>query len=230
MLHEVPSRTEVARIPGLKHLASKFHDKRTNWPTIILIGRDCIRAQRQKQIISTHDGHPIASDTPFGWVLIGSGHQNANDGHVVNNVTLPQTNAVVNHVSETNPRQTNVRNATAERYTNTLLQDSERDVQDFIGIKEDELPGYSQDDMTFLQCVLPQVRQRNDGMIEFPLPFNTPGPTFPYNRPVALARTRATLENKRKKHPDVFQSSIDKFAKNLNVHYPRFVPVPKQFQ
>ena len=110
------------------------------------------------------------------------------------------------------------------------MEEIQNDELDITGTKEDELPGYSQDDIAFLNCVIPPVRQRPDKMIEFPLPFRKSNPVFPYNRKVALARTRSTLENMRRKHPEIFQSSLDKFAKNLDLLYPRFVPVPNEYR
>ena len=44
VLHNVPSLLEVSYIPGLSHLAEKFPAKE-HWPTLMLIGRDCARAQ-----------------------------------------------------------------------------------------------------------------------------------------------------------------------------------------
>ena len=96
--------------------------------------------------------------------------------------------------------------------------------------KNDELPGYSQDEISFLKKVVTNVRQRKDRMIELPLPFKDLRPNFPFNRSLAYKRTKQTLERMKVKNPDVFQSSLDKFAKNLNLENPRFVPVPKKFR
>ena len=104
----------------------------------------------------------------------------------------------------------------AEQYMNKIMRDSEHNDAALTGTKADELAEYSQDDIAFLQQVIPPVRQRLDGMIEFPLPFKQPNPTFPYNRKVAFERTKNTLNNMRKKHPEVFQSSLDKFSKNMS--------------
>ena len=63
-LHEVPSRSTVANIPALAHLAPNFHEKKDHWSTIIIIGRDCVWAQEQEQVSSTDHTQPLASKHP----------------------------------------------------------------------------------------------------------------------------------------------------------------------
>ena len=114
---------------------------------------------------------------------------------------------------------------TQQQYDN-LNAETDLDLQAVQRTKYDELKGYSKDDIHFLKMVIPPVRQRVDGMLEFPLPFREDTQPFPFNQTMAYQRTKSTVENMRKKHPTVFQSSIDKFAKNLEGPCPKFVPVP----
>ena len=51
------------------------------------------------------------------------------------------------------------------------LHDGEQTALAIQGTKEDELNGYSNDDRTFLNQVVPNLRVRPDRMIELPLPF-----------------------------------------------------------
>lgn len=67
------------------------------------------------------------------------------------------------------------------------------------------------------------MQQRPDGMLELPLPFMLEEQEFAYNKSVALNRTRSTLENLRRKYPEVFQSSIEKFNRNIQTNNPRFI-------
>ena len=57
------------------------------------------------------------------------------------------------------------------------------------GQREDELPGYTSDEMTFLNDVLKGTKIRPDNMIELPLPFTEKNPKFTFNRTTALQRT-----------------------------------------
>ena len=61
---DVPSPQEVLSIPGLSHLAEKFPPKE-NWPTLMLIGRDCAQAQTHLQTVSSEDRHQLAIQTPL---------------------------------------------------------------------------------------------------------------------------------------------------------------------
>ena len=63
-------------------------------------------------------------------------------------------------------------------------------------------------------------------MLEFPLPFRDGPVNFPNNRNTAYSRTKNTFNMMRRKHPEMFISSVDKFAKNLFTNPPRFIPVP----
>ena len=66
----MPSPQEVSSIPGLSHLAEKFPSKE-NWPTLMLIGRDCAQSQKHLQTVSSNDKHQLAIQTPLGWTIMG---------------------------------------------------------------------------------------------------------------------------------------------------------------
>ena len=108
------------------------------------------------------------------------------------------------------------------------MLDSQINALSFDGKKEDELQGYSWEDTLFLKKVIREVQHRPDGMLEFPLPFKENRQQFPNNSSVAFCRTKSTLQNMKKKHPEVFRSTLEKFDKNLQADPPRFIPVPPE--
>ena len=71
VIKEIPSPEDISSIPGVSHLADKFPEKQ-DWPTILLIGRDCMLAQTQEDLTWSDDQSQVAAKTPLGWVLIGS--------------------------------------------------------------------------------------------------------------------------------------------------------------
>ena len=71
VIKEIPSPEDISSIPGVSHLAEKFPEKQ-DWPTILLIGRDCMLAQTQEDLTWSDDQSQVAAKTPLGWVLIGS--------------------------------------------------------------------------------------------------------------------------------------------------------------
>ena len=89
---------------------------------------------------------------------------------------------------------------------------------------------YSQMEKKFLQITVSGIRQRADGMIEVPLPFKTDQPTFVWNKGVARSRTETTLKSLRRKNPEMHASSLNKFSKNVDLPYPRFIPTPPHLQ
>ena len=58
-------------MPGFEHLAEEFLQDCADLKTVILIGRNCILAQRQQQFTSSRNRHQIASETPLGWCIMG---------------------------------------------------------------------------------------------------------------------------------------------------------------
>ncbi len=69
-LQEIPTTEEVSAIPGLSHLSPKFPTKQ-NWPTILLLGRDCMKAQQQSHLTWSEDESQLAVKTPLGWAIMG---------------------------------------------------------------------------------------------------------------------------------------------------------------
>ena len=114
-----------------------------------------------------------------------------------------------------------------KRLASSLQTEAATDSDSSQTSKEDERLAYSRDEVSFLQLAVKNFRIRPDQLIEFPLPFKSDKPTFSFNRGIALSRTKNALNSLRKKNPEMFQSSIDKFAKNINVATPRFLQVPK---
>ena len=92
----------------------------------------------------------------------------------------------------------------------------------------DEMMVGSRDDEEFFRKTVIYTRHRPDGMIEIPLPFKEEGPHFVKNRNMAFKRTSSTLSNLRQKDPEMWQSSIVKFAKNLKTSTQRFEEVTKK--
>ena len=152
---------------------------------------------------------PIARPTNLGWVLIGNKNRETGPYRPQHNVLRTQEE---------------ISNKDAAQRYNNMMRDSQINALSFDGKKEDELRGYSREDTLFLEKVIPNVRHRPDGMLEFPLPFIENRQQFPNNSRVAFCRTTSTLQNMQKKHPEVFRSTLEKFDKNLQADPPRFVP------
>ena len=75
--------------------------------------------------------------------------------------------AVINHVSQTPESIPDLTNIEAEARTNSLLQESSESSRSIVDSKNDELPGYFQDEMRFLKksCHQCTPTQRQDDWI-----------------------------------------------------------------
>ena len=77
---QIPSRKDVENTHGFAKFAPYFPEKdrsKNYWPTIILIGRDCMAAQKQDQFYSDDNRDQIVVKTPLGYALVGSPDPNA---------------------------------------------------------------------------------------------------------------------------------------------------------
>ena len=214
VLHEIPNPELIAKIPEFAYLAPNFPQKK-KWSTLVLIGRDCPLAQRQQQFLPSSEKSPIITQTPLGWAMIG---QLSPDYPTTNNDTDPTTI----ELQSSKP--------TVQAELENTIPNIMSEYRHLQPNKEDEYLGYSQDETTFLQKVVPNIHCQANGMIQLPLPFRQPNPTFTNNQAMARQRTTKTLINMKKKHPQVFESSLKKFPINLDPKDPQYVPVPHQYQ
>ena len=240
---QVPSPEDVSVTPGFEECSHLFPQKDPAWETILLIGRDCMAAQWQEQFYDEKNENTsqMLAKTPLGWTLIGSptylttnrqNHRNKKRRRKRNRNRNRRLRSFQQHVayirgspvfmSSDSPRNGKTPEETPpeEEIENTPQENDEWD----------ELEAMSRDEEEFMRKTVPYTRQREDGMIEIPLPFKFEKPCFPYNRGKALQRTKITLENLRRQNPKIFQSSLDKFQKNLETSTPRFVPVPPELR
>ena len=63
---QVPTRQEVANTKGYERFAEYFLDKKMKLPTLVLIGRDCMPAQLQKQFYGEDNPSQMIVRTPLG--------------------------------------------------------------------------------------------------------------------------------------------------------------------
>ena len=70
-INEVATPEEVSQISELRHLEDQFPQVDPSWPTLVLLGRDCLWAMQHKQFIPPLENGPMAVHTPLGWALVG---------------------------------------------------------------------------------------------------------------------------------------------------------------
>ena len=101
VLQDIPTPEEVLSIPGFSHLVTNFPTKR-DWPTILLLGRDCMQAQILNQQISSKDKHQLAVETPLGWAIVGKPAKTTRPlQHQIEAYTEPTSSTTKNQSSTT---------------------------------------------------------------------------------------------------------------------------------
>ena len=134
----------------MKEYSKYFPRKDSTWSTILLIGRDCVAAQRQEQFTSSQNQHQIIAKTPLGWTVIGSPPP-------VKIPTRPNVWSRRRHDDRIKARNWN-RPARVFLAAVTNVTESDND-QALLGTKQDELKTYSPDEKKFLELTIPFIRQ-----------------------------------------------------------------------
>lgn len=162
----IPTKTTALQWPHLKHLANQLPPLQ-NCEVGLLIGFDCPSALAPLEVIIGGKNEPFAQKTELGWSIIGlsnphldrQGNQSFVHRIKVREIPVPSTNDVLR----------------------TLESDfNERGYED---------KSVSQEDVRFIQHLSANIKQKENGRYELPLPFKCSGqPSLPNNRKLAAVR------------------------------------------
>ena len=181
---QIPRPETAAMYKHLESLKDKIPPLDKSLPIGLLIGNDCVRAIKPRDVIPGNPNDPYAVRTVLGWGIVGA-------------VTRDE------HSDEANDRAACLRIATKELGSDTPSVNFVQDVkckeimtplainkmfeQDFSEACESSKP-YSQEDMRFMKITKDGIHQTADQHYEMPLPLREDHLELPYNRPVAQVR------------------------------------------
>ena len=154
----------------------------------ILIGCNCPRAIKPREVILGKGDDPYAVRTLLGWCTIGPviPHQNAQEDGDESDVAT--CNRIMSHeIGSDIPTNLNFipKIQTKEEINPFAVKKMfEADFSERHSITQD----FSQEDRKFLATVKDGIHHREDGHYEMPLPLKEPSPNLPNNREVALRR------------------------------------------
>lgn len=149
----------------------------------LLLGINCARAIKPREIIPGSDDDPHAKRTALGWGVIGMVSPYAcgcEEGLGVNRIVTRE----VQH----DPRK--ICHFALKTHTKEILnplQINKMFEQDFIEARPEERP-FSFEDRKFMKKMTDGVHQRKDSHYELPLPFKQELVKLPNNKEVALNR------------------------------------------
>ncbi|KAM9709232.1 uncharacterized protein ACNS7B_023621 [Menidia menidia] len=185
----IPTRKTAKGWTHLLSIADEMPDL-LDCPAGLLIGYDCVRALKPKEVVSGAEHEPYAVKTDLGWSVVGAKMP----------TTCGGTNAGICYrisVKEIPP----ITPACA-------IEALERDFQD-----TNPTDGtISQEDIQFLQILNEGVHHNNNGHLEMPLPFRE-RPQLPSNKHLAIVRLKH-LKGKMDRNPK-YKEDYVKFMVNV---------------
>lgn len=209
-------KPEVAREwQHLKPIAEKLTPYHPDAEISILIGNNCPKAIRPREIVAGEDDEPYAQRTILGWGVIGrvckSRDEEGGDRGVCNRVAA----------SEIHSRFAFSTKAKEIINPENVLRVLETD---FVETSTKNKP-YSVEDERFLRILEDGVKKRPDGHYEMPLPLKSDNVSLPNNRQLAVKRWNQ-LNARFKKNPKFF-ADYQIFMKDLISQCAEKVPVDR---
>ena len=180
---QIPRPETACKWSHLKRIASHLMPYDDNLDVGLLIGINCARAIKPREIIPGNDDDPYAKRTALGWGIIGMTAPDAtgyDDG--------VRVNCIVSREVQFSPRKMchfALKTHTKEIFT--PLQVRRMFEQDFPEETTEER-SLSIEDKTFMNKMTEGIHQRMDGHYELPLPFKQEFLKLPNNKEVALNR------------------------------------------
>lgn len=172
---QIPKKEVVNHWPHLRQVADEMMPYDQTIDVSILIGNDCPRAIRPRQVVTGGEDDPYAQKSLLGWGIIGKVC-----------LTSESSDAVTCH--KTASRES-VKFATPTSAKEVLcpqkvIETLEKDFAD-ENMGEQSL---SVEDQKFLKLMGNGIKKRPDGHYEMPLPLKSRDSSMPYNRHVAEKR------------------------------------------
>ena len=180
-------RPETARNwPHLAPIADQLMPYRDDIEVGLLIGTNCTRAIKPKEVIPGNDDDPYAKKTALGWGVIGVVHPNKSE----EDDSLCSCHRIVSF--EVNPshgrRMCHFALKTQVKEILNPSQVAKMFEQDFHETKDNQ--ALSHDDRKFIQKVKDGIHQRVDGHYELPLPLRDERMKLPNNKELAQSRLK----------------------------------------
>ncbi|XP_048846374.1 uncharacterized protein LOC125717469 [Brienomyrus brachyistius] len=164
--NSIPTCETAKRWNHLLCISSEIPDL-LNCPVGLLIGYDCSRALKPRQVISGEEFEPYAVKTDLGWSIVGSktSHNSSRD------VTGLCHRISVKELPSIAPT--------------SIIKALEMDFLDTTSREKT----VSQEDMQFLHLLSEKIQHNKEGHLEMPLPFRV-RPQLPNNRQLAMVRLK----------------------------------------
>ncbi|XP_030828067.1 uncharacterized protein LOC105436445 isoform X1 [Strongylocentrotus purpuratus] len=214
------SRSQIPKIEVLKewpHLEPVAHELMPYNRSVkvsLLIGNNCSRAIRPREVIAGGEDDPYAMKTALGWGVVGKVCQTSvqDDGVLICN----RISAIERH-----PKFAYASKAKEILDTEKIIQILEQDFKDSGANGEP----YSVEETRFMEILESGIRRRDDGHYEMPLPLKSANPNLPFNKPLAMKRWKQ-LSGRLRKNPK-FCEDYRAFMDDVIQNYAERVPADR---
>ena len=180
---QIPRPETARKWLHLKRIADYLMPYNNNLDVSLLLGINCARAIKPREIIPGNDDDPYAKRTALGWGIIG---MTATDA--AGNDDCVRVNRIVSREVPFSPRK--ICHFALKTHTREILTPAQVNHLFELDFNEPRLAdqALSHEDRTFMSKVSKSIHQRCDGHYEMPLPFKQESVALPDNKEVALNR------------------------------------------
>ncbi len=200
----IPSKRTALQWPHLKHLANQLPPLQ-NCEVGLLIGFDCPSALAPLEVIIGGENEPFAQRTELGWSIIG-----LSNPHLDRQGNQSFVHRVaVKEIPVSSP--------------NDVLKILESDFNE----RGYEDKSVSQEDVRFIQHLCANIKQKDNGHYELPLPFKCSGrPSLPNNKRLAAARLQHLKKRLKsnKQYSDHYKAFMEEIINKGNAEPAPVIP------
>ena len=182
---QIPTPAVAGKWQHLKKIRDKIPPLDENLDVGILIGSNCPKAIKPKEVIAGKSEDPYAVRTLLGWSIVGPASRSETpldeDGVVTcNRIIAHENTPETSHVSFILEDKT--KEVINPSYVKQMLE------MDFAEAKDLTPQGLSKEDRRFLNIAETHIHRRDDGHYELPLPLKESFKGLPNNREDAVRR------------------------------------------
>ena len=183
---QIPRPESARKWSHLEKIAEFLMPLRSDVEVGLLIGTNCARAIKPREIIPAIDDDPYAKKTALGWGIIGTVELDESEEVDENQVAVNRIITCVVHVGRDRRAchlalRTQVKEILSPTVVNKMFE------LDFSDRKKEQQP-LSYEDKLFVKKVGEGIHQHEDGHYEIPLPFKDDKIKLPNNKKQVLDR------------------------------------------
>ena len=212
--NQIPTPASVDNWPHLRRIRDKLYPYQDGVCVGVLIGCNCPKAIKPREVITGKGDEPYAVRSLLGWAVIGPVTPNAECSEdETENISCNRI--VTKEIGTPNPMRCNFIVSPQVKETINPSAVTQMFEQDFSE-RNNDIQAYSMDDKRFLAKVKEDIVHCEDWHYEIPLPFKKPNLKLPNNRCVALRRLNQLKRRfeRDKKYRDDYITFMNGLLKN----------------